>query len=226
MWQKIHPRWYRTWITKSRQSEWFAKNNKTSRQFFLEDMNIRNEIEEYYGRAWIAKIILRKTVDQCEVILFVAKPAPILGKDGKKLEDLKIRFEKKYGCTFVLSVKQIKVPEFSAKVMAEYVAEQLEKRMPYRRVAKSLMQRVKEKWAIGIKFRIAGRLNGADMSRSETFIDWRITLQKLRADIDYRYTIAMTKYGVLWIKVWIYTNDIYTKWNGKASKKKWTSVEA
>lgn len=169
MGQKAHVRGLRTGVTKSRQSEWFASSKAICRKHFLEDVAIRDDIEAYYGRAGVARVVLRKTLQQCEVILFVAKPAAIVGKDGEKVDALKAQLEKKYGVEFVVNVKQIKIPEFAAKVMAEEVVDQLEKRMPYRRVAKGTIQKVMEKGAIGVKIKISGRLNGGDMTRTEIF---------------------------------------------------------
>lgn len=108
-------------------------------------------------------------------------------------------------------MKEIKVPELSAKIMAEFAAIQIEGRMPYRKIAKSVLQKVMEKGAQGVKFQIGGRLGGADISRAEKFIDGRLPLQTLRSDIDYHYTTALTKYGILGIKVWICKGDIEKK---------------
>ena len=110
---------------------------------------------------------------------------------------------KKFKKPFKVTVKEVKNPELSAKVMAEYVASQLEERMPFRKVAKNVLQKVMERGALGIKIQIAGRLGGVDIARSEKFIDGRVSLQTFRADIDYYYLQAMTKYGVLGVKVWI-----------------------
>jgi len=203
MWQKVHPIWFRTWVIKSWQSEWFAKYKKDNKKLFIEDINLRNYIDSYYARKGIAKIVIRKTLQEWEVILFSSKPAAILGKDWSSLKALEWKLRQKFDKSFKISVKEVRVPELSAKIMAEYIASQIEWRTPYRRVAKQLLETVTQKWALWIKIQIGGRLNGADISRAEKFIKWRIPLQTLRADIDYWYTTAMTKYGILGIKVWI-----------------------
>jgi small subunit ribosomal protein S3 len=217
MWQKVDPRGFRVWVTKSWSSEWFAKTKAQSAQFFVEDIKIRNYIEEVYKRSWISKVVIRKTEKEWEIILFTAKPALILGKDGAKLKELEKNLSEKFWKQFKVVIKDVKVPELSAKIMAEFAATQIESRMPYRKVAKIILQKVKDKWAVWVKVIIAWRLGGTDIARSEMFIDGRVSLQTLRADIDYHYTTALTKYGIIGIKVWIGKGELYTK--SKASKK-------
>lgn len=127
----------------------------------------------------------------------------IIGKDGKSLESFELRLKKMTGKEFKITIKEVKIPELSAKIMSEFAALQLEGRTPHRRVAKGVMQKVMEKGALGVKVKIGGRLGGADISRSETFSEGRIPLQTLRSDVDYHHTTALTKYGILGVKVWI-----------------------
>ena len=208
MGQKVDPRGFRVWITKDWPVEWFAKTKSQSAEFVVEDLKLRNFIEEFYNRSWIGKVVIRKTEKDREIIIFTSKPALVIGKEWKKLQDFEKALENKFWKKFNVKVKEIKVPEMSAKAMAEYIATQLEKRVPHRRIAKLVLQKVREKGAIWVKVQIWGRLWWADMARTEKFIDWRVPLQTLRADIDYHYTTALTKYWVLWVKVWIYKGDI------------------
>jgi small subunit ribosomal protein S3 len=203
MWSKVDPRGHRVGITQPWPCEWFATSQKQSAQFFVEDVRIREFIEKFYFRAWIAKVIIRKTDKDGEVLIFTGKPATLLGKDWKRLAEFEAALTKQIWRAMKITLKEIKVPEISAKIMAEFAAIQLENRMPYRRVAKTVMQKVMEKWAQWIKIQIWGRLWWADISRSEKFTEGRVPLQTLRSDIDYHYTIAQTKYWVLWIKVWV-----------------------
>ncbi len=178
---------------------------------FVRDMQIRQFVEETYKRSGIAKIVLRQTEKESEVIIFTAKPALILGKEGKKLEEFQQKLAKKFGGEFKISLKDVRLPELSAKIMGEFAAQQLEARMPFRRVAKTLLQKVMEKGATGVKVQVSGRLGGVDLSRSEKFSQGRVSLQTLRSDIDYSVTTALTKYGILGIKVWISKGDIIAK---------------
>lgn len=219
MWQKVDPRWFRTWVTKSWPCEWFAKSKKQSSQFFVEDIKLRRFIDKYYKNSWIAKVVIRKTDKEAEVIIFTAKPALLIWKEWKKLQDFQAEIEKNFEKKFKIIVKEIKIPEHSAKIMAEFAVEQLEKRVPYRRVAKTVMQKVMEKWWIWIKIQVWWRLWWVDLSRIEKFIDWRVPLQTLRSDIDYHYTTALTKYWILWVKVWIYKWDVYNKANKSKTDK-------
>lgn len=210
MWQKMDPRGLRVGLTQKWPSERFGTSQGQASSFFVEDVKIRELVDSFYFRSAISKVVIRKTEKEGEVILFTAKPAVLLGKEGEKLEKFNKVLFKVTKRPFKVTVKDIKKPELSAKIMAEFAAIQMENRMPYRRVAKSVLQKVMEKWAIGVKIQIGGRLGGAEMSRSESFTDGRIPLQTIRADVDYHYTTAFTKYGILWIKVWICKNENVT----------------
>ncbi len=210
MWQKTDPRWFRVGITKGWPTEWIAKNKSQSADFFVEDIDIQEYIKNYYWKAGIAKVVIRKTDQDGEVIIFTSKPALIIGKQGAILNDFQEKLKKKFNKDFKVTVKEVKVPELSAKIMAELAVEQMEKRLPFRRVGNQIVQRAMEKWAQWVKFYITGRLWGADIARWETFIKGRVPLQTLRADIDYHYDTAVTKYWVLGIKVWIYKWDVYS----------------
>lgn len=220
MWSKVDPRGHRVGVTQPRPCEWFATSQKQSAQFFVEDVKIRDFVEEFYYRAGISKVVIKKSEKEGEVLIFTWKPAALLGKEGKRLAEFEAWLEKKIGRKLKISVKEIKVPELSAKIMAEFAAIQLENRMPYRRVAKSVLQKVMEKGAQGIKVQIGGRLGWADISRSEKFTDGRVPLQTLRSDIDYYETVAKTKYGVLGIKVWICKGMIMDPWHDAKAEAK------
>lgn len=220
MWQKTNPIGFRVWITKSWPCEWYAKSKSQSAKFVVEDVKIREFVDDFYKRSWLAKLVIRKTEKDWELIIFTAKPAAILWKDWKKLEIFQSKLKDLVWKEFKVIVKQIKVPEFSAKIMAEFATQQLESRMPYRRVWKTLLQKVMDKWALWIKIQIWWRLWWADMARTEKFNAWRVPLQTLRSDIDYHYTTALTKYGILGVKVWICKWDLYNKW--KELKKPFT----
>ncbi len=218
MGQKVDPRGFRTWVNKLWPSEWFAKNKTQAADFFVEDVKIREKIKDYYYRSAIDRIVIRKTDENIELIIFTWKPAAVIGKKGAKVKEFKGMLEKYTGKDVKVIVKKVKVPELSAKIMAEDACEKLEKRMPYRRVGNKIIQSAMNKWVKWVKVQIAWRLGGADMCRTEKFMEGNVPLQTLRADIDYHYEPAKTKYGVLGVKVWIYKWKIYDE--EKAYKKR------
>jgi len=211
MGQKVDPRWFRVGHMRPRPSEWFANTKKELADYTVEDLLVRKATDKFYPNSGIAKILFRKGKEKNEILIFTAKPALILWKGWVKIKSFKKSLNKEFWHDFEVVVKEIRTPETSARIMAEFACAQLEKRMPFRRVAKGIIEKTMQKWAIGIKILIGWRLNGADIARHESFIDWRVPLQTLRADIDYHYAPAVTKYGVLWVKVWIYKGDFGAK---------------
>lgn len=217
MWQKVNPIWMRVWTMKSWPCEWFAKTKTQWADFFVEDIKIRDFIEKKYPQTGIAKVIIRKTQKECELIIFTSKVGVLMWKQWANIKDLETELERKFHKKFKVNIKEVKVPELSAKIMAEFISSQLENRMPYRKVAKNVLQKVMQKWANWIKISVGWRLNWAEIARAEKFIDGRVSLQTFRSDIDYHYMQAMTKYGVLWVKVRIEKGTLYNK--KKAPKK-------
>ncbi len=218
MWQKVHPLWMRVGIMKSWPCEWFAKDKKSWADFVVEDILILQYFDKHYTNAGIAKIVIRKTASEVEIIIFSSKIGVMMGKNGENIKKLEETLKKKFKKEFKVTLKEVKIPEFSAKIMAEYIAQQLENRMPYRKVAKTTLKKVMDKWSVGIKIQIAGRLGWTDIARTEKFIDGNVSLQTFRSDIDYHYLQAKTKYGVLWVKVWISKWTIYQKTTSKKTK--------
>lgn len=218
MWQKVHPLWMRVGIMKSWPCEWFAKDKKSQAAFVVEDIHIMEYFEKEYIHAWVAKIVIRKTATEVEIIVFTSKVGVMTGKNGEKIKELETLLKKKFDKEFKVTLKEVKVPEFSAKIMAEFIVQQLEWRMPFRKIAKTVLKKVMDKWAVGIKIQVGGRLWGTDIARMEKFIDGNVSLQTFRSDIDYHYLQAHTKYGVLWVKVWISKGNVYQKSLPKKSK--------
>ena len=197
---------------KSRPAEWFAKQQRQWGDFFVEDIKIRDFVDAYFPRAGISKVVIRKTAKEGELIIFSSKVGVLMGKQWTKIKEFEDALKKKFGKEIKVVIKEVKVPELSAKVMAEFIATQLEARMPYRKVVKNVLQKVMEKGASGIKVQVWWRLGGVDISRTEKFIEGRVSLQTFRSDIDYYYIQARTKYGMLGVKVRI------EKWQLYASK--------
>lgn len=218
MWQKVNPVGMRVGIVKSWPCEWFGKTKAIGSDFFVEDIKIRRFIEKTFPRTGVSKVVIRKTNKEGEIIIFTSKVGVLMGKQWAKIKEFEDELKKKFGKDFKVVVKEVKNPELSAKVMAEFIAQQLEARMPYRKVAKNVLQKIIEKGAAGAKIQIGGRLGGTDIARTEKFIDGRVSLQTFRSDIDYCHLQAMTKYGVLWVRVWIQKWVLNTK-NSAATKK-------
>lgn len=184
-------------------SEWQAQGQRENASFLVEDLAIRKLVEAYYHRAGIAKIVIRKTAKEGEILIFASKLGAIMGKDGAKIKALEDKIKAKFNRDFKVTIKSVKNPELSAKIMAEHIADQLEGRMPFRRVGKQVVKQIMDRGAEGVKIKLGGRLGGVDMARTETFKEGRIPLQTLRADIDYEHVQANTKYGAIGVKVWI-----------------------
>ncbi len=219
MWSKAHPIGMRVGIMKSRPAERFAKHKRTWADFFVEDIKMRKFVDEFFPRAGISKVVIRKTAKEGEVIIFSSKVGVLMGKQWAKIKEFEDALKKKFKKDMKAIIKEVKVPELSAKIMAEFVASQLEARMPFRKVAKNVLQKVMEKWASGIKIQVGGRLGWVDISRTEKFIEGRVSLQTFRSDIDYYYLQARTKYGMLGVKVWIEKGVLYNKNQANANKK-------
>lgn len=219
MGQKVNPIGMRVGIMKSWPSEWFAKTRRQGADFFVEDIQLRNFIEKSFPRAGISKVVIRKTAKEWEIILFATKIGALMGKNGEKMKSIEQKMKQKFWKDLKINVKEVRTPELSAKVMAEFIAIQIENRMPYRKVVKNTLAKIMEKGADWVKIQIGGRLNGADIARTENFIQGRVSLQTFRSDIDYHYMQAMTKYGVLGIKVWIQKGMQYSSVKKNLTKK-------
>ncbi len=216
---KANPIGMRVGIVKSRPAEWFAKYKRMWADFFVEDIQMRKFVDDFFPRAGISKVVIRKTAKEGEIIIFSSKVGVLMGKQWAKVKEFEDALKKKHNKDMKVIIKEVKVPELSAKIMAEFIASQLEARMPFRKVAKNVLQKVMEKWASGIKVQIGGRLGGTDIARTEKFIEWRVSLQTFRSDIDYYYLQARTKYGMLGVKVWIQKWVLYNKPQANANKK-------
>ncbi len=220
MWSKANPIGMRVWIMKSRPSEWFAKYKRTGADFFVEDIKMRKLVEDTFPRIGISKVVIRKTAKEGEIIIFSAKVGVLMGKNWEKIKQFEDLLKKKFKKDMKVIIKEVKIPELSAKIMAEFIASQLEARMPFRKVAKNVLQKVMEKWASGIKIQVGWRLGWVDISRSEKFIEGRVSLQTFRSDIDYFHIQARTKYGMLGVKVWIEKGILYNKAQAAANANK------
>lgn len=221
MGQKINPKSFRIGITKNWDSRWFAKGRKLP--FTLEeDFNIRKYISKNLRNASVESVRLERLGSNLNVSIVAAKPGIIIGRGGKGAEKIKADLDKILGkvrkgnnikdkYTLNVNVEEVKKPLVSSAVVAQGLAEDIEKRMPYRRAMKRVIEQVsQQKEAKGIKIKLSGRLDGAEISRTE-WLDWgKMPLQTLRADIDYVENKAYCTYGIVGIKVWIYKGEVFS----------------
>ena len=207
MGQKVNPHGLRVGVISGWDSKWYAEADFADN--LVEDYNIRKFLKKKLYSAGIAKIeIERRAADQVKVIIFTAKPGVVIGKGGAEIENLKAELGKYTSKKLNLEIKEIKKPDSSAQLVAENIAQQLENRVSFRRAMKSTMSRTMKSGVKGIKTCVSGRLGGADIARSEHYVEGTVPLQTLRADIDYGFAEADTTYGKLGVKVWIYNGEV------------------
>lgn len=210
MGQKVNPHGLRVGVIKDWDSKWYA-GKKDFHTNLVEDYKVREFIKKSLYQAGIAKIEIERFASRIKVSVYTAKPGMIIGKGGTGVEALKDSVEKITGKTAIVNVEEVKTPELDAQLVAESIASQIEKRVSFRRAMKQAMQRTMKVGAKGIKTLVSGRLNGADMARSERYTDGTIPLQTLRADISYGTAEADTTYGKIGVKVWICRGEVLGK---------------
>ncbi len=212
MGQKVNPIILRIGIIKSWDSKWFAPKRGYAK-LLHQDIEIRKIIEKKLSDAAISRIEIQRTANKVHVHIHSAKPGVIIGRQGAGIDGLKDELQKKFHEEFTLNIKEIQKPALDAKLLADSIKQQIEKRVSYRRAAKMAIDKALETGAQGAKIFLAGRLNGVEIARSEFFSKGKIPLHTLRADIDYCCERAQTTYGAIGIKVWIYKGDIFKKRN-------------
>lgn len=210
MGQKIHPHGLRVGVIKDWDSRWYARNEKVG-DLLVEDYNLRKYLKKTLYSAGIPKIEIERDSTKVRIYLHCARPGVVIGKGGTEIERLRLELEKKLGKPVVLNIVEVKSVDTTAQLVAENIAQQLEKRISFRRAMKNSMGRAMRAGARGIKVMVAGRLGGAEIARSECYHDGTIPLQTIRADIDYGFTEANTTYGKIGIKVWIYKGEVLSQ---------------
>ena len=211
MGRKVHPVGFRLGISSEWESKWFAEKQYT--ELLHEDRAIRDLIMKELQRAGIARIELERAANKVDVTLHTAKPGIVIGKQGANVERLRKLIEKEVGKKVNLRIEEIKVPETNARLIAESIAEQITRRVAYRRAMKHAIQQAMRRGAKGVKVRMAGRLGGAEMSRTVTEMEGRVPLHTLRADIEFATVHAHTTYGRIGVKVWVYKGDVMPQRN-------------
>ena len=210
MGHKINPIGLRLGINRNWESRWFP-NFKTAAENLGEDHKIRTFLKKELYYAGVANIIIERTVKRLRVTIVAARPGIIIGKKGADIEKLKTNLQKLIGKTISVNIKEEKKAQTSAQLVAENVATQLERRVAFRRAMKKVMQGAQRSGAKGIKVAVAGRLGGAEMARTEWYLEGRVPLHTLRAKIDYGFAEAHTTYGIIGVKVWIFKGEVLTK---------------
>ena len=205
MGQKVNPKGLRVGIIESWLSKWFSADNIA--KFIDEDEKVRKYVKSKLYTAGISKVEVERTAARIKLNIHSAKPGLVIGKKGKDIEDLRKHLKKIVGKDVVLNIIEAKKPDMDAQLVAESVAYQLEKRANYRKVAKDALNKAMRMGAEGIKISVGGRLNGADIARTEQYKEGRIPLHTLRSEIDYATARANTTYGVIGIKVWIFNSE-------------------
>ncbi|MGI5986072.1 MAG: 30S ribosomal protein S3 [Clostridiales bacterium] len=210
MGQKVNPHGLRVGVIKDWDSRWYARNDKVG-DLIIEDYNIRKYLKETLYSAGIPKIEIERDSSKVRIFIHCSRPGVVIGKGGTEIERVRISVEKMIGKPVALSIVEVRTPDTDAQLVAENIAQQLEKRISYRRAMKNSMGRAMRMGVKGIKVMCSGRLGGAEIARSECYHEGTIPLQTLRADIDYGFAEAATTYGRIGVKVWIYKGEVLSQ---------------
>ncbi len=210
MGQKVNPHGLRVGVIKDWDSRWYARDEKVG-DLLVEDYNLRKELKKRLYSAGVPKIEIERDNAKVRIYVHCARPGVVIGKGGEEIEKLRAELEKKLGKAVDLKIVEVKNPDINAQLVAENIAQQLEKRIAFRRAMKNAMGRAMRMGALGIKVQASGRLNGAEIARTEQYHDGTIPLQTIRADIEYGFAEAATTYGRIGIKVWIYKGEVLTQ---------------
>ncbi|BBJ27226.1 MAG: 30S ribosomal protein S3 [Mesoaciditoga sp.] len=207
MGQKTHPIGFRLGISHDWQAKWFSEKHYS--EYLLEDEAIRKKVKKEYYHAGISKIKIERSGNRVNVIIVTGRPGILIGKKGAEINNIKnlVKSVVSPEREVSISIEEVKTPELDAQLTAEFIAGRIEKRASYKRTMKRSIQFALKKGALGVKTMVGGRINGAEIARSEWYREGRVPLQTLRAHVDYGFAIAKTKYGVLGVKVWIFTKE-------------------
>ena len=206
MGQKVNPTGLRVGIIRDWEAKWYAEKDFAA--YLNEDLRIRKYIEQRLADASVSTVEIERAANRVNISIHTAKPGMVIGKGGSEVEALRKELNNLTGKRVHINIIEIKKPDLDAKLVGESIARQLEGRVAFRRAMRGAMQSTMRSGAKGIKTQVAGRLNGADMSRVEAYSDGTVPLHTLRADIDYSWVEARTTYGKLGVKTWIYRGEI------------------
>ncbi len=206
MGQKVNPIGIRLGINRTWDSRWFDDRNYADK--LIQDLELRKYVQTKLKAAGISKVIIERAAKNTRVTVYTARPGVIIGKKGADIETLRKDLSKIAGSDVALNIVEIRKPEIDAQLVAEGVCQQLERRVSFRRAMKRAVQSALRLGALGIRLNVAGRLGGADIARTEWYREGRVPLHTLRADMDYGFAEALTTYGIIGVKVWLYKGDV------------------
>lgn len=210
MGHKVSPLAFRIGYIKTWKTSWYFDKKEYASKV-ASDVEIRQYVKNFLKWMPVWNIFINYSNEKTNVVVYTSKVAIVLGKNWENTVKLEEELTKKFSMKFAIDIKEIKKPELNAAIVADMIARQIEKKLPYRRVVKNAIAKTMEKGGLGIKVICSWRLNWVEIARTETYKEWNIPTQTVRADIDYVTERANTIYGVIWIKVWIYKGDIFKK---------------
>jgi small subunit ribosomal protein S3 len=210
MGQKIHPTGFRLAVTRDWSSRWYA-NSKNFPTMLNEDVQVRDYLKEKLKHASVGRVLIERPAKNARVTVFSARPGVVIGKKGEDIDLLRTALQKIMRVPVHVNIEEIRKPELDAQLIADSITQQLEKRIMFRRAMKRAMQNAMRLGAQGIKIMSSGRLNGAEIARREWYREGRVPLHTLRADIDYATSEALTTYGIIGVKVWVFKGEILNR---------------
>lgn len=219
MGQKVHPIGIRLGISKDWNSTWFA-NKGDYAELLISDLEVRTYLQKRLAQAAVSRIQIERPAKSARITIHTARPGIVIGKKGEDIETLRREVSQLMGVPTHITVAEIRKPELDAQLVAEGIAQQLERRIMFRRAMKRAVSNTMRLGALGIKVCVAGRLNGADIARSEWYREGQVPLHTLRADVDYGFVEAKTTYGILGVKVWIYKGEVFNLYGDASDDKR------
>src|SRR5450759_1723351 len=207
MGQKIHPTGFRLSISRNWASRWYA-NDRDFAGMLAEDIKVREYLKAKLKNASVSRVLIERPAKNARITIYSARPGVVIGKKGEDIEALKAELTRRLGVPVAVNIEEVRKPEIDAKLIADSITQQLEKRIMFRRAMKRAMQNAMRLGALGIKIMSSGRLNGIEIARCEWYREGRVPLHTLRADIDYGTSEAHTTYGIIGVKVWVFKGEV------------------
>ena len=207
MGQKVHPTGFRLGVVKKHNANWYAKG-KTFKENLIEDLKVRDFLKNKLRFSSISKVEIDRSAQNFTVSIHTSRPGIIIGKKGEEIENIKKSIEKIVNRPAQVQIKEVRKPDLDATILAEGIAQQLERRVQFRRAMKRAVQSALRQGAKGVRTEVSGRLGGAEIARTEWYREGRVPLHTLRADVDYGTAEAATTYGIIGVKVWVYRGEI------------------